>query len=368
MNTAQSVIYLCACALNNRIPDSLDVQKMDLDAVYSFAANHMISAIVAMALESAGYKDQRSENAIGNAIRKVAIFQTALQDISSRMEKEQIWHAPLKGAVIKDLYPRFGMREMSDIDILIDAERREDVKRIMEDLGFTTDRFGTDIHDVYKKEPVLNVEIHQSLFNSSHEAVFQTYFQNAQAKLEKQGYVCRFSPEDFYIFLIAHEYRHYYGSGTGLRSLMDTYIYTKSVSLDYSYIAEEMGKLGIAAFEQSNRQLSAKLFDGDKLTEKEQEQLDYMLSSGTYGSIQHRIENKLQKNNWTKMDYMANRFLVPVSKKNKKYRAFANTFPFFYKHKILLPFLPFYRVVRGIRNGRLSVEANALKKAGKKEQ
>ncbi|MBO4887944.1 MAG: nucleotidyltransferase family protein [Firmicutes bacterium] len=135
MNPAQSVIYLSSCALNNQTPDPALIQKMDLDAVYTFARKHMISAIVAMALESACFKDERSENAIGKAVRKAVIFQNALQEISTQMEKEQIWHVPLKGSVIKEYYPRFGMREMSDIDILIDPDRVEDVKKIMEDLG-----------------------------------------------------------------------------------------------------------------------------------------------------------------------------------------------------------------------------------------
>ena len=38
---------------------------------------------------------------------------------------------PLKGSVIKDLYPRMGMRQMSDNDILFDAERTKDVRTII---------------------------------------------------------------------------------------------------------------------------------------------------------------------------------------------------------------------------------------------
>lgn len=123
MTTAQSIIYLCSCALNNKTPDPSLVEEMDLDAVYTFASHHMISAIVAMALESTGFKDSRSENVIGKAVRKAIIFQNALQDISLWMEAAQIQHVPLKGSVLKTYYPKFGMREMSDIDILIDADR-----------------------------------------------------------------------------------------------------------------------------------------------------------------------------------------------------------------------------------------------------
>ena len=59
-----------------------------------------------------------------------------------RMEKGQIWYMPLKGTVIKELYPSIGMRQMSDFDILFDKKYAENVREIMLDLGFTCEHFG----------------------------------------------------------------------------------------------------------------------------------------------------------------------------------------------------------------------------------
>ena len=146
---------------------------------------------------------------------------------------------------------------------------------------------------------------------------------------------------------------------------MDTYVYTKNVPLDFAYISGEMEKLGLTEFEQSNRQLSKKLFEDGTLTDEEQEQLNYILSSGTYGTLHHRVDNTLRKKNWSKLDYMVSRFFVPISKKNKRYASYANAYPQFYKHKILLPILPFYRTIRAMKSGRFKSEANALKKAEK---
>ena len=39
------------------------------------------------------------------------------------------------------------MREFADHDILIDASRAEDVRAVMEGLGFTAGHFGTGNHD-----------------------------------------------------------------------------------------------------------------------------------------------------------------------------------------------------------------------------
>lgn len=55
----------------------------------------------------------------------------------------------------------------------------------------------------------------------------------SQARLLGDGYEKHFSREDFYIYLVAHEYKHYFLGGTSLRSLADTYIYLKKYPLRY---------------------------------------------------------------------------------------------------------------------------------------
>ena len=131
------------------------------------------------------------------------------------------------------------------------------------------------------------------------------------------------------------------------------------------YIEAELIKLGIVEFEKDNRTLAMHLFNGGELTSQEREMLEYILSSGTYGTIQHRVENKMRKNGWNKIRYALGRFCVPASVKNKDYDVYAGAYPLFYKHKILLPVLPFYRTLRSIRSGRFKLEAAAIRKAKK---
>ena len=66
------------------------------------------------------------------------------------------------------------------------------------------------------------------------------YYRDVASRLIQEDGTCerRFSPEDFYIYLIAHEYRHFSHSGTGLRSLLDVYLFWKKhgEQLDGEYI------------------------------------------------------------------------------------------------------------------------------------
>ena len=175
------------------------------------------------------------------------------------------------------------------------------------------------------------------------------------------GFEKHLSPEDFYIYMLAHEYKHYSVEGTGLRSILDVYVYLQKELLDMDYVATETETLGIAEFEAANRSLAQHLFSGGELTEADKEMLEYIMTSGAYGTLDHRVENRMKEYGGGKLWYMLNRFFVPVSKKNKRYREMAFFFPFFYKHRILLPLLPFYRVLRGLKNGKMIRELKILK-------
>ena len=130
--------------------------------------------------------------------------------------------------MLKDLYPALGMRQMADCDILFYASRAEEVRAIMEGLGFTAKHFGNGHHDNYYKDPVYNFEMHRALLSTAHDEKLYTYYRDFRPRMVKDegntfGY--HFSPEDFYIFMIAHENKRFSGGGTGLRSLLDTYVY-----------------------------------------------------------------------------------------------------------------------------------------------
>ena len=360
---ARDVIYLAACAVNKQIPDAARVAEMDLQAVYALAERHKISAIIAFALESAGQKDQRSSAIIVSAQKKAVVFHHELMKVSKELEKAGIWYMPLKGAVLQYLYPVYGMREMGDHDILIDAERAQEVKAIMEGLGYNIAYFGIGNHDVYDKERGPRFEMHTALFGPGHDEKLYEYYKDVEKRLLGDGYEKHLGPEDFYIYLTAHEYKHYTHRGTGLRSLLDTYVYLQKTPLNMAYVTAEAEKLGMADFEAKNRALARRLFSGGELTQDERDMLDYILSSGVYGTMDHYVQNKIAKRGYGKIGYMLDRVFVPVSKKNKDYDSYANRYPFFYQHKILLPFLPFYRIFQAMKNGRFTIVAKAIKNA-----
>ena len=338
-DTAGDLIWLCSCAVNGIVPDQARIEKLDLPSVYRLAERHMLTAVAAYALKSTGIRDTAFVQAAAKAMRKMAVMDAEQEIILERLERSGIRYMPLKGAILKDLYPAYGIRQMSDRDILIDQERVEDVRRIMTELDYTVEKYNEDYHDCYYKPPVSNFEMHRRLVSPMNGETVYSYYLNVDRLLRKDPgntYGYHFSDEDFYVFLVVHEHKHYSERGTGLRSLLDTYVYLKNKNLDMGYVEEELDKLGIAGHEREIRSLVLKLFNGEALIGEEKKMLNYILSCGTYGREENHTLNQLAVKG--RKRYFLSRLTLP-------YARMVEMYPVLEKVPVLYPFCWIHRLV-----------------------
>ena len=347
MTFVDGLIYLAACTVNEEKPDPDLIRGIDIENLFQFARFHQMTALIAPALAQAGIRDERFSQELAVTIWKEMVMENQLKQIEAAFDEAGIWHMSLKGAVLKKYYPEPYLRMMSDVDLLVDPDGEEKTDEIMSALGFVKKKdpnHNLEYHGMYVKKPLSCFEIHWKLFGEK--TLYRSgyeYYQDIEKRLIKDdGQPLRrhFSDEDFYLYMIAHEYRHYNFGGTGLRSLLDTYVYLKKFmdSMDWKYIREEAGKMDLTSFEEKNRKLAMKVFapDGLKtLTGEQEEMLDYFVSSGTYGIVAHVSANWLK--NWGRKKYLIHRIFLPLRTVKKQY-------PFFDRHKILLPVLPLYRI------------------------
>ena len=238
-DSAADLIYLVSCALNETAPDPRRCAGMDLRQVYVLARFHSLTGAAAFALEQVTELPHEFDQAKKKAIRKQALFDIERKKIAAEFEKEGIWYLPLKGIILKELYPKSFMREMNDNDILCNSARMDTVKEIMTRLGYTCVLYDEYHHDSYQKPPVLEFEMHRTLTDPNYDPVLAAYFDDIKDKLIDDGGCARRMPdEDFYLYLIVHTFKHYSSGGTGLRSLADVYVFCKRYggSLDWNYI------------------------------------------------------------------------------------------------------------------------------------
>ena len=362
--TVDDLVFLLSCALGTGTVDRTRIEDMDLPAVLAEARRHQVEAGCACALQDAGVRDEAFDKALAQAIRKVAIMSAERDAVLAKLDEAGIWHAPLKGSVLAADYPRIGMRQMTDVDILVDPACRDDVRAIMEERGFTVEHYGSEEPDDYRKPPVSNFEIHSELFALCRIETFISYYENVRERLlPVEGTCCRlrFRDEDLYLYLLAHAYKHFAVKGIGLRSVMDVHVLLSAhgEGMDWGYIAAELEKLGLTEFEADNRRLARHLFCEGELDERDRGLLSYLAESGAFGTRAHMVDNALsgQEGAAGKARYIRGRIILPMD-------VVRSSHPFFYQHKILLPLLPVYRLVKGMRahRGQIASEVDALRR------
>ncbi len=363
-NTQKNLIYLLACSLENVSPKLKYLKDLDTKRLYRYSHIHSIASIIGSALAKSDnlslfFNEEEIkywQMSVNNALKKRIQFDMERKEITSFLDKAGIWYCPLKGIIIQDLYPSFEMREMADNDLLYDSGKRDLLMEYMNKRGYEIEFSGVTNHDEYIKPPIFNFEFHSKLFRSIFSEKFTDYYDHINDKLIEDGndsFGRHMSREDFYIYFVAHAYKHYKRGGTGLRTLSDFYVINKAYrdNFNWNYTKNELQKLGIAGFEGINRRIAKKIFSKpedvfpsiDTLSEKELRLLTYMANSGTYGQEEDEIKGRLKEG---RLAFVISR-LFP----NEAY--YREAHPFIYKHPYLkIFFLPYRWSSRLILNRR----------------
>lgn len=388
------MLYLISCALHDEEPDENVIRSMNLQNVFQISMLQSLSSITFMGLQKSKHIGSMEQDLIRKwgvlvkqSLRKIVLLDIEREKLSAYLEEQQIWFMPLKGSILQKLYPVYGMRQMSDNDILFDAAHRKDIRAYMEENGFETVEYEQNHHDVYMKPPIYNFEMHTELFGRKNNPVWQNYYSDVKSRLKlKDGKVYEycFTDEDFYIYQILHSYKHYRLGGTGLRHILDTFVFlsSKKDTMDREYLRHELDTLEAHSYAVLTEALCYKIFSKprhfqtehirEELTNEEFDMLYVMSLADTYGTHDSMIEADFEK-----------AVASVENQKIKKYqyylrRAFPDDewwrrkAPFCYRHVWARPFYNFYRLIRGVtvRRKKLAHEiamVNEKLKAGDKE-
>lgn len=348
-NNAYLMLKLIAVTINAQKSTDfiLHLSESKRTELVEFACKHSLSAITSAALQNAGFRDTSIMQQYSHAVRKSVLFEHEYQIISQDLADHHIHFLPLKGIRLKELYPKSWMREMSDIDILIEHGSHDTVKAIAEGNGYMTYRYGKDNEDVYRKKPFFVLEMHRSLFNSDLQPKLHSYFEDKKYRCsDEYPYLWQMDLTENYIYLIAHLYLHYSTSGTGLRSLLDIHLFlrTHHNAIDFSAVRRETAKFGANTFEERIRHLAQVFLEPDTCSAEDKADLDYFISSGTYGTkrqfFRNRINESVDDSALSKIRYIKSRFTVSDKE--------LHNHPFYSKHPRLKPIMKIPRLFKAV--------------------
>lgn len=378
------IAQLIRCALNNEMPEKKP-SDISWEEIYTICKRHSVVNLVFPAVQQL-YSQQdegltqqlmkKWEEVYQKAIVRQVTFDTARGEIFNAMEIAGIKYLPLKGILLKDYYPSMGMRTFADNDILYDSKQSKQMKKLMNGLGYDVESFQKGCHDVYKKLPILNFEMHRILIEEDQQFyVYASKVWDRVGKDEDNRFGYHMSKEDFYIYFLIHSYKHYSNAGTGVRTLADQYVFLRMEEkvLDWNYIKQECNILELEEYEGKMRMLGKMLFspkEGKQIQLSEQQKALYLdlLASGTYGITTRRYRSRFKQERDTKDDlagtklkYLVKRILPPVS-------GLKVHFPVLRKAPWLYPAVILFRLVRAALFKRRQIRSETKVVLAYKEQ
>lgn len=295
------LLSLLRSLLKNKTAAALP-EGCTFERIFDIAKRHSVAGMAYYAAEALEQPPCGNTAAEWRQVRDKGIVkditqQTELEKISSAFSQAGVRFLLLKGSIIKKLYPQSDMRTMSDIDMLIDEDNAVQARQVMTGLGYSCEHFGYDVHDIYYKPPMMNVEIHRALFGEEGQE-FQSVFGNPWDLCVNSGESLSFRFEDnaFFAYILAHAIKHLEEGGTGIRTIMDLWVCLNS---DMKINREEALRL----LEPSGKQEAAKRlielsevwFDEKEHTTETRRLEQYILGSGTYGTVSNSAANKIAK-------------------------------------------------------------------------
>ena len=212
----------------------------------------------------------------------------AVGKLFAAFEEAGIDYLPLKGTILKPLYPKPELRSMGDADILIRMEQYERIVPVMESLGYQFLE-ETD-HELPWKSGALYVELHKRLipsYNLDYDAYYGDGWQLAK---NHRGHRYAMTDEDTYIYIFSHYAKHYRDGGIGCRQVTDLWVWRRThTDMDEGYIRKELEKLQLDVFYDNTQRMLGVWF-GDREADPVSEFMtEIIFASGNFGLAEKRV-------------------------------------------------------------------------------
>lgn len=333
--------------------------KENLASLYALSKSHDVAHLVGHALAREGSLSpddpffRKFEKQQMLAIYRYEQSAYELQQICEVLEGAEIDYMPLKGAVIRDLYPEPWMRTSCDIDILI---REEDLEKAMaalaQELGYEAES-ARNYHDISLHSPGgIHLELHFNILENMEniDRVLGKVWENAVPAVNG-GHRFDQSTPYFLFHHIAHMAYHVVNGGCGIRPFLDLYVLQTKLSCDQEALHRFLQECEIEKFYEGVLQLKGVWLEGHSHNALTLQMQGYLLEGGVYGSLENKAAAVRQEGG--KLRYVWARLFLP-------YETLGQYYPVLRRHKWLYPFMQVRRWGRLLFGGRMSASMREL--------
>lgn len=279
---------------------------------------------------------EEQKQAQSACLYRYVLLDDALKKIGAALDKAGIPWLPLKGAVIRDLYPEAWMRTSTDVDVLVHPE---DLERAIQALEAETDfRAGDrDYHDVAMNSPNVLLELHFSLLENSErlDPLLARVWDFAAPTA--QGCRWEMAPEYLLFHVLAHMSYHLLSGGLGIRFFLDLWLLEHRTVFDREKLRLLCEEAGLLPFYETALHLTKVWLEGAEHTAQSAALEHYVLEGGVFDS--GRYTGAVRQ--WSKRGllYLLSRLFVSRG-------VLEDMYPSLKRHPWLLPFFQIRRWFR----------------------
>ncbi len=330
-----------------------------LTAIYNISSKHDVAHIAAKGLEDANLLPAGEVKKLFAKQKLAAIFRREQINaeeavICALLEENEIDHIPLKGAVIRKLYPEEWLRQSCDIDILVkEADLEKAILLIKEKLGYGDEGRNYHEHSLISKNGV-HLELHFSIAENDPDS--DVILERAWEYAVSNGSRRHTFTNEFLMFqMIAHAKFHFTSGGCGIRQILDLWILKNRLKYDAITLEKLLDESKIRGFYNGIESLVDVWFGEREYTTLTSDMEKYILSGGAFGTFENKALAGRHKSGG-KNKYFLSRIFMSKSELEIAY-------PKLKKTPILLPY---YEVKRwfglmnkkGLSNARGEFSAN----------
>lgn len=311
----------------------------------SFCTAQQLIGFLHHALRCGGEVENTEQAALVKKSYSLSVAQQIQQDyyrerIFASLTAAGIPYLPLKGESLRAVYPSPDLRFSCDVDFFYPKEYRAGVHAILTECGFQKQK--SDPHNDSYVLGAVHIEPHFAL--SDGEENCEKYYADIWSRLvAEDGTRYRFTPEDTYVYLLLHAYKHFVLGGAGVRSVADAWLWKKAhPDMDGEVLGRGYRELGITRFAAQYERLGRVWFEGEPGDADTDMLTQYLCAGGAYGTLEQGALMGLASRGQSKrmrFSYVFRRVFLP-------YRQLRLQYPILWKIPVLYPFCTVLRWFR----------------------
>lgn len=330
--------------LAGSLPEGFSFAEADgafLKALYDYANRQEVAHLVGDALEALGVLKNAPDEVAEPYRRRMAVSayhaeqqRQVFEAVSEAFDEKKIPYLPLKGLVIRPLYPEPWMRSAGDLDILVKQEDLERASEVLSSLGGApTDKEEKHDRPFFFATGVM-LELHYRLLEDERANGAKDVLDGIWAHTERlsdERFEYRMKDAWFYYYHMVHAAKHLEEGTCGIRPFLDLWVINRNTSFDPAARRSLLEENRLLPFAEAAEKLSEVWLSGKAPDEWTQSLEAFLLAGGTFGTMATK-RSMTTSGKGGKLRYYLKKIFLPASVLKKRY-------PILEKHPVLLPLM-----------------------------